>query len=244
MSEENNTALVPSYGESGLPRRYDLTDDAAKAIDEALEMASELTTITDNKSELSFVNTRLWLVDTVGMLERSRKLVKAPFWDRCVMIDSTAKQYSEPLEKEIERLDTEIKRVLGERRREELDKKKRDEEKVAEAMKKAKQLEKKGELVEAENVRKEVQELIVSAAHAVTKTEGLSVGVGWDAEIVDPVLALQSNPSLIKCEIDQREVAKTIKIMEEKYHVTITEHSIPGLKLTPSTSLKRRSEKR
>lgn len=209
------------------------SDEAAIAIDAALDGSRDLETIESDEDLTAFQVAETDIEDVLGRLERSREEIKRPFLAAGRLIDSRVRELCAVLESESTRLKAEMSRIYGERRRKELEQKREMEDLAGKARLAALRE------IDAENAEK-MNELagraMAAAATSVTSIPGLSIRIGWDAVLIDKLKVMNSNPGLLEVSLRKSSVQMMIKSLQES-GTEIEENTIPGIKLTPKNAV-------
>jgi len=238
MSSSNFKVVVAAKSAvPGIQQLQDITlsDSAAVMIDEVLERAEQLETI-DNESDLElFREVQCSLDDVLGSLEASRRILTAPFASAVKLINSKTKTFSAALFLHSTRLKAALGAFYGEKRRAELEERKRLEDMVTAASLAAMRSDDPATREEMQQLAGQAQH---AAAEAVKPNEGVTVRLGWDSELClggGPIVA-RTNPQLLRFELNKIAVNAMIKSLEDD-GTEIGEYTIPGIRLTPRTSL-------
>jgi hypothetical protein len=210
-----------------------LTDEAAIAIDEALEASRELVGICNESDLQAFIIAETNLQDAQGQIVGSLSLFKRPYHDAHKLICAKEKEVLAPLQAESTRLKAEMSRVYAERRRRELEEKRQLEELATKARVAAMR---EPDEQEAEKLNQLAGKAVATSQSVVTPVANLTIRVGWEADLVDRAKVAASNPGLLRCELNKPAVQDMIKQLEEAGAV-IYENTIPGIRLTPKQSV-------
>jgi len=210
-----------------------LTDEAAIAIDEALEASRSLSTIEDESDLKAFIKAETDLQDVQGQLIGSVSLFKKPYHDAHKTICAKEKEVLAPLQAESVRLRAEMSRIYAERRRRELDEKRELEELATKARLAAMR---EADPQEAEKLNQLAGRAVATSQSVVTPVDNLTIRVGWEPSLVDKVKVVNTQPHLLRCELNKPAVQDMIKQLEES-GVTIEPDTIPGIKLSPKQSV-------
>lgn len=210
-----------------------LTDEAAIAIDEALNASRGLATIIDESDLQAFIKAETDLQDVQGQIIGSIDLFKRPYHNAHKLICAKEKEILAPLEAESTRLRAEMSRIYGERRRKEMEEKRQLDELAAQERLKAIRSDSEQEASQHNRTSANAQAI---AATAVTVVPNLRIKLGWEATLQDPLKVMQTNPTLLEISLRRMNVQQEIKSLEEK-GIVIDEHTIPGIKLSPKQSV-------
>ena len=220
--------------------KVSLTPQARAEIDAVLAEVAQLPErIAQDSDEPAHIDTLARVKDQKAKLEGARETLKAPFLGACKLIDACAKEARALLEAPEQRISGELARVEGVRRRQAMEEQRRLEEEVTKnylAAQRAVSGKRKAEFYEAGALAQR------EAAEAVKPTEGLSVRLGWRAELVDAATVIATNPQLLAVSVRQSSVNDLIRSLEERRE-TIGPDSIPGIRLYPITSIGVRKQK-
>lgn len=81
-----------------------VTDEALRKQTDALELSRAIKAVTTAEEQQDAVAAAGLAKGLIRTMEETREAEKRPFWDACVLIDSTAKNYKKPLLAEAERV--------------------------------------------------------------------------------------------------------------------------------------------
>jgi hypothetical protein len=210
-----------------------LSDEAAIAVDVALDGSRDLETIETDDDLTKFQVAETDIEDVLGRLERSRKEIKEPFLNACRLIDGRVAELRTVLEAESARLKAEMSRIYGERRRKELEQKREMEDLAGKARLAAlREIDEES----AEKMNQLAGRALAAAATSVTSIPGLSIRIGWDAKVVDAVKVVNTNPHLVEVTPRKSAIQNMIKSLQDSGTV-IDENTIPGIKLIPRNAV-------
>jgi hypothetical protein len=205
-----------------------LRDAAQAAVNDAVERSSKLMVIESDEDLTHFIDVAAELKDLIGQIDGARVDVKKPFLEAGKLIDKRAKEFSIKLEHQSNRIKMEIGRFEGDRRRALWDEQQRLERLAREAM----QARATAPTEEKKTALDEIARESISAAKEIKPvTPGIQVKLGWKSELVDWQVVARTNPGLLRVELNKVAVNDMIRSLEEG-HSTITENTIPGVKLT------------
>lgn len=99
----NNSALAitgerPTYSITIIP-------DAIQAKADALELSRQIKAVTSAEEQQNAVAAASIAKGLIKRMEATREAEKRPFWDVCVIIDSTSKSYKKELQTEVDRVE-------------------------------------------------------------------------------------------------------------------------------------------
>jgi hypothetical protein len=224
--------LVP--GEGYRLKEVLLSSKAQAEIDAVLASVQQLpASIARDAHEPLYIDALAEVKDLLARLEDAREKVKRPFFEAGKLIDACARASRAPLEEAERRVSGELGRVEGVRRRMALDEQRRLEQLATENYLKSARAKDKAKQEEFAFAGASAQR---EAAEAVKPTEGLSIRLGWRAELVDTALVFSTNPQLLSIAVRQSSLNDLIRSLEERREA-IGPDTIPGLRLFPITSV-------
>ena len=213
-------------------KRVELDESLAIRASNAIEQAKAIIEVNDDASLDAGIEALSVLTDAYGAIETSRKTIKEPFKKAVAMIDKEPKKYTDPLQVQIDRLKHEVgtyqaeKIRLAEFRRAEMERQSRELERAALATEDPERQEK---LEEASH------ELHLAARTIERPTvAGATVRPTYVARLDDFVKVANSNPRLLKQELNTSAVNDMIRILSDGGKKPIASDAIPGITLIAS----------
>lgn len=223
--------LVVMKSDSSGVARVQVSDELQKASESALAIAKGVTAVNDDETLCAAMDALGYIVDAHGHLEQARKTVKAPFADAVKKIDAAPKFLTEPLEKERDRIKLMVSNFEGERIRQA----KMEQARLEEESRKLSELAfRSSDPEHIEALQELAQEKAVEAVAARPVQQGRSVIPTYTATLKDFTKVANSNPQLLKQELNTAAVNDLIRVLSDGGRKAIAPDAIPGIILTPS----------
>lgn len=232
MRRPHDITAVLKQDQSGwVVSKVRVSEELQKAADSAIALASGVVKVEDDATLCEAMDALGYVIDAHGHLEEARKRVKAPFASAVKMIDAAPKPFTERLERERDRLKLLVSNFEGERIRAA----KLEQARLEQESRRLSELAfRSSDPDHIEALQELAAEKAVEAVASRPVQNGRSVIPTYTATLKDFVKIANSNPQLLKQELNTAAVNDLIRVLSDGGRKAIAPDAIPGIILSPS----------